>query len=522
MQSIRTRWSGFAILLVACNVGDAIIVGPDASEWEGGSSDATAGDVGSSSQNDASQKNDVTLDSGDASDVAVDHKNAVDADASADADAGVDGSPDVADAAIDGSDGASSTDASDASDATTDGSVMTLVTTAPGSTQPTSGTIERPLLSSQGRYIAFLSTAPNLVSSGNNSAADAFQYDRTANTTTLISKATTGGSANADARHLHMPATGDYAVFASTATNLVTGDTNGQEDVFLWTRSTGMMERVSVDLQGVQGNGYSNHPSVSNDGRYVAFVTKATNLASSPSTYAEVYIRDRQANSTDRISLTPNGDSDTPMLSGSGRYLVFASKSSNYVTGDNNGKLDIFRKDFIMHALERVSLGVGGVEPNEDCEAPIITGNGRYVSFVSFASNLTTDDVLNTRDLFVVDMGITPHPITRFSLGAAAGEKVAGMMSDDGRWLVASTTSSLGKTFDTNGKSDVFLWDITLPTQAPIVISSIGQMTIGNGTSAWASISESGTFVAFSSDATNLTATDTNGSVQDLFLLQRW
>ena len=143
-----------------------------------------------------------------------------------------------------------------------------------------------------------------------------------------------------------------YAVaFISLATNLVAGDTNGVEDIFVRDTQTGTTTRVSVANDGSQGNGMSSLASISGDGRYVAFYSGATNLVAGDTNGVwDVFVRDTQAGATTLVSVASDGTqgndgSSTPSISSDGRYVVFISYATNLVAGDTNATRDVFVRD---------------------------------------------------------------------------------------------------------------------------------------------------------------------------------
>jgi Tol biopolymer transport system component len=207
-------------------------------------------------------------------------------------------------------------------------------------------------ISVHGRYVAFHSVASNLVPGGTNGTEDIFLRDRQLGTTELISVASSGAQANSYSDLLSsVSADGRYVAFASFASNLVPSDTNGCYDVFVRDRVLGTTERVSVDSSGAQGNNWSANPSISADGRYVAFSSQASNLVANDSNGApDIFIRDRQLGTTERLSVDSSGaqsdsTSDYPSISADGRYVAFASHATNLVAGDTNGIEDIFVRD---------------------------------------------------------------------------------------------------------------------------------------------------------------------------------
>ena len=182
--------------------------------------------------------------------------------------------------------------------------------------------------------------------------------------------------------------------FRSGASNLVPGDTNGTSDVFVRDRQTGETTRVSLDSAGSQGNGTSWTPSISADGRFVAFHSLASNLVPGDTNgWDDVFVHDRQTGETTRVSVDSSGvqgdgDSRFAFISADGRFVAYHSNASNLVPGDTNGSLDVFAHDRQSGERELVSLGSSGTQGNDSSVAPSISADGRFVAFVSLASNL--------------------------------------------------------------------------------------------------------------------------------------
>ncbi len=202
-----------------------------------------------------------------------------------------------------------------------------------------------PSLSGDGGLVAFRSNATNLVASDANGATDIFVRDRATGATRLVSVSSAGVQANGNSDNAVVSADGRYVVFESDANNLVAGDTNGSKDVFAYEMSTGATTRVSVDGAGAQGNVFSYQPSISADGRYVAFSSAATNLvAGDTNAQTDIFVRDRDtdgngvfdepgAGATRRVSVFTSGaqaanPSQLPAISGDGRTVAFWSAAT--------------------------------------------------------------------------------------------------------------------------------------------------------------------------------------------------
>ncbi len=270
-----------------------------------------------------------------------------------------------------------------------------------------------PSISADGRYVAFPSGASNLVPNDTNGAMDVFLHDRETGVTERVSVDSTGQEANGSNVHTIISADGRYVAFYSTATNLVPGDTNGTTDVFVHDRVTGITERVSVDSSGQEANGGSGGPSISSDGRYVAFGSAASNLVPGDTNgTSDVFVHDRVTGLTERVSVDSNGQEANGLnrltgssvyetISGDGRYVVFISEASNLVTGDTNGIRDIFVHDRVTGMTERVNVDNNGEEANGLSINATISADGRYVAFDSYASNLVPGDTNASQDVFV-------------------------------------------------------------------------------------------------------------------------
>src|SRR5256712_380330 len=205
-----------------------------------------------------------------------------------------------------------------------------------------------PAISADGRFVAFDSVASNLVAGDTNAAFDVFVRDRKTGKTRRVSVDSHGAQGNGDSFDPAISADGRFVAFDSVASNLVAGDTNAASDVFVRDRKTGKTRRVSVASHGTQGNGASFGPSISADGRFVAFTSAASNLVAGDSNEAyDVFVRVRKTAKPSPASLDShgaqgNGESFNPAISADGRFVAFRSSASNLVAGDTNGAADVF------------------------------------------------------------------------------------------------------------------------------------------------------------------------------------
>jgi Tol biopolymer transport system component len=325
-----------------------------------------------------------------------------------------------------------------------------------------------PAVSSDGNYIAFTSAATNLA--GGVSGSQVYVRDAPRGVTELVSKASNGAVPNDSAIAPSISSDGRVVAFQSRATNLVAGDTNANTDVFVHDRLTGVTTRASVSSSGVQGNGLSAEPAVSGDGRYVTYSSTATNL----------------------------------------------------VAGDTNGVPDVFVFDRVSRTTTRVSVGITGVQGNGPSRNPSISRDGAKVAFESGATNLISGaDTNGSSDVYV---GSRSRVLFRASQSSTGGQGNASSsnpaISGDGRAIVFESRSTNLVNGDTNSRADVFHHDaITRQTNRVSNGRNSGVTNDpGNGDSIAPSVSFNGRVVAFASTATNLISGDTNGAVQDVFV----
>jgi Tol biopolymer transport system component len=267
-------------------------------------------------------------------------------------------------------------------------------------------------------------------------------------------------------------ADGRYVAFESLATNLVIGDTNASADIFVHDWVTGETNRVSVASDGTQANNHSFFPSLSDDGRYVAFNSFASNLITGDTNgWGDIFVHDRLTGETTIASVASEGaqannNTDYLAISGNGRYVVFQSYASNLVEGDTNGTSDFFVHDRVTSLTTRISVASDGTQANGASNLwPSVSDDGRYIAFISEASNLVVGD-----NNYYCD---TDHD---------------GIYNDN--------------------CPDIFVHDQITGETWRVSVSSDG--TEGNGWSWFPSISADGHYVAFSSNSSNLVAGDTN------------
>ena len=394
-------------------------------------------------------------------------------------------------------------------------------------------------ISARGRYVSFSSDATTLVKGDTNGKRDAFVHDRLTGKTTRVSVSSTGAESHCSdpfgcSSAVGITGDGRYVAIVSDASDLVPGDTNEASDVFVHDRRTGETTRVSISDRGLQGNGASGVAAISSDGRYVAFTSGASNLvAGDTNGAADVFIRDLRSSRTTRVDVdghgrqtnrgsdssgprpqrarplyrlhfqrvesgrprhqqpgrclrsrpphrshdqgqraqprpagwrctAPRNGSNAPSISANGRYVAFHSVTSNLVRGDTNRAFDIFVRDRKTHQTRRVSVSDRGLQANaESFGPPSISPDGRYVAFGSLASNLVAGDANDTTDVFVYDRRtggvILASRNTRGVQGNDGSANAVAAFSVDNAFLAFSSWSSNLVDGDTNGGPDAFV-----------------------------------------------------------------
>jgi Tol biopolymer transport system component len=408
--------------------------------------------------------------------------------------------------------------------------ITTSLTAASGSAAPRTSFSFRPWISGDGHFVAFDSDNPNLVAGDTNHARDVFVFDRDNGTVELVSKGPGGKQANGDSQRPTLSNDGRYVAFWSAADNLVDGDTNGVTDCFVHDRQTHTTIRVDVGPNDAQANGECARPVISGDGKMVAFESAATNLekpsvlGKSPDTNKarDVFVRDLGAGTTTRVSVTSDGkqglgESVRPSISADGRYVAFQSDAA-LQADDTNKKTDVYLHDMGTGETTRVSIGPGGVEGNAGSFSPSLSADGHLVAYWSNSSDLVSDDTNRTGDVFVFDR--TDGSTTRVSM-SETGTQGDGMSSDpsispDGRYVTFWSAATNLVPDDTNGKRDIFLADRQNGTLTRVSVADDG--TQGDGDSFSPNVNGGGGVVTFDSSAKTLVPDDHKTKGSDIFL----
>ena len=373
-------------------------------------------------------------------------------------------------------------------------------TPASGFSKYGSNEFSLPSISTDGRYVAFSSGATNLVPDDTNDSVDVFVRDLQTGITELVSVTPDGALGNDYSILTSMSSDGRFVAFYSAASNLVPDDTNNAVDIFVRDRQTGITELVSIATDGTLANDDSLWPSISDDGRYVAFVTGAGNLVPNDNDNDfDIFVRDLQQGTTELVSVISNDFSDDywrpgiPSISADGRYIAFSAYDSRLLAPFPNYSDDYnetayydardayyesydrktFIRDLQTGVTELVSVASNGTPGNKNSDRygwgePSISADGRYVAFGSEASNLVSGDTNNSPDIFVRDRQTGITELVSVATDGSPGNPLINKLSlinfdpslsADGRYVVFFSRASNLVPNDTNDSVDLFVRD---------------------------------------------------------------
>ncbi len=321
--------------------------------------------------------------------------------------------------------------------------------TAAQTNSDSGGTLD---ISSDGRYVAFESNSTNLVAVDANGQSDIFVRDRQAGTTTLVSVDSSGNQANDFSENVSISTDGRVVAFMSSATNLVSGDANATVDVFAHDIQTGVTTLVSVSSAGVQGSGSSFSPQISANGRFVVFSSNSNNLVSGDTNgVTDIFVHDLQSGQTTRESVNSSGEqilnlAEDPSISGDGRYVAFSSASENLMSEDTLGFEHLYVHDRQTGTTTLASTFSDGYPMQGRSDSSAFSAEGRYIAF----SHDDRGDSLPDRWIYIHDR------ISGQTVKTTAAGPIRPYLSADGRFLAYDSSNPL-VTGDTNGQSDVFV-----------------------------------------------------------------
>ena len=400
------------------------------------------------------------------------------------------------------------------------GPITTLISQGPGGIA-SNGDSRWPSISADGRYVSFDSDATTLVTGHTGTESDVFVAATGTGEVALVSVSTGSDPANGVSGCSGISADGQWVAFNSAATNLVDGDTHAQRDIFL--RDLRAPATTSISMGRPEGD--STCPRVSGDGRFVSFTSGAA-LVPEDQGGSDIYLVDRSVTPalTTLVSKASDGTSAAgssfdSTITGDGRWIAYLSGSSDIVAGDSNPGPDLFVYDRDSGQTELVSKahdGRQGKSTFNNVGRPAISADGRWVTFRTDAS-LVDQDTNTVPDVYVWDRDTRQVDLVSGALDGGASNGVAGnpTISADGRWIAFGSAASNLVRGDTNGKRDAFLADRLLLRTRLVSATADGQGA--NGVVYNATISADGTWLVYDSDATNQVTGDTNGH-RDVFL----
>jgi hypothetical protein len=380
---------------------------------------------------------------------------------------------------------------------------------------------ELPAISADGRYVAFASFSDNLVPGDTNGKVDVFVRDRLTGTTERVSVSSTGVQGNGNSGILNgmggpsISADGRFVAFDSAASTLVKGDTNNTIDVFVHDRVTGTTERESVSSTGVQGNGDSTHPSISADGNRVAFDSFADTLVQPDTNFSQdVFVHDRTTGATVRVSDTQAGVQGNNFsfgadVNGNGHLVTFSTFASN-LGGNTVGTVQVMLRDLDSGALIPISSqGDDFLERSSDAR---ITPDGRFIVWDESSSNILP------RAIVRLDRTTGTREIESVNDAGTNGNDDSSLpdLSSDGRFVAFASMASNLVTDDTNGRVDVFVRDTVAHTTRRVSVGSAGEQ--GDLDSVAPAVDSDGQVISFQSSASTFVPETQTFFANDIFV----
>jgi hypothetical protein len=388
---------------------------------------------------------------------------------------------------------------------------------------PAVGAVLPGVISANGRYVVFTSAAWNLVGAA---GTHVYRRDRTSGTTVLVTVAKTGVPSTGGGFAPTLSADGRFVAFASAGNDFVDGDTNGTMDVFLRDMNAGTTAIVSASQTGAPGNLASSLNTasgvreISDDGRFVAFSSSATNLvATSNNNKQQVYVKDMTTGvvtraSVDAANAAGDDTSSAPVLSGNGRVVAFLSLAANLSSLSTSHTTQLFVRDLDTGTTTLESVTSAGTPVlSQPVSAPALSFDGKYLAFETKAQLESRDRDVLTFDVFLRDRVLGTTKLASLSSNAVAGaESKAPSISADGRWVGFQSLDNTLVGDDLNGMIDVFLYDRVSEAVKLVSVNDAGQQA--NAHSSSPSVSSDGRYVVLMSSASNLVTSPTSTGSQ--------
>jgi len=379
-----------------------------------------------------------------------------------------------------------------------------------------------PSISRDGARVAFETTAA-LVPADTNGLLDVYVVEPATGVVMLASTTVGGGLGNGASYGARISGDGQFVAYTTMATNAIGFDTNGDSDVMLRNLQTGALKRVSANIGSIMAPSEPSHsPSVSFDGRYVAFVTFNDFAGADANNDWDVYVRDMQLDTLTLVSRSTlggggNSSSLDPAISDDGRFIAFSSYASNLVAGDTNMSRDVFVRT-PGGSIELVSRVPGGVLGNDDSTGASISSDGRYVAFATAATNFLVGDTNTAQDVYVLDRTLQNLRLVTRSTSNGFCASTGGAhpsISGDGS-VVAFYSSAPDIASDAAAFTSIYARNMKTSVTR-LVSRSTGFSSSPNGVSYSPAVNQDGSMIAFYSSATNLTPGDFNAA-PDVFV----
>src|SRR5688572_11806054 len=404
------------------------------------------------------------------------------------------------------------------------GPVRTTRASVSSSGTPAVGVIQAGSLSANGRFVVFSSMATNLVAGV--TGLQVYRHDRASGVTALVSVSKTGTSSMAGGFAASVSADGRFVAFASAGNDFVNGDTNNAIDIFLRDMVEGTTAMVSASQTGAPAdfgaiaNSVAGKREISDDGRFVAFASTATNLVLTPNnSRSQVYVKDMLTGlvtraSVDATNAAGDDNSSAPALSGNGRVVAFLSQAANFSPLSTSHTTQLFARDLEAGTTSLESVTTAGAPVlQEAVPTAALSFDGRFIAFESRAQLDARDKDIGTFDVFLRDRALHTTVLASLSSLAAAGAHSRGpSISADGRWVGFHSLDDKLVTGDANGLQDVFVYDRTTEAVTLVSQNDAGQQV--NAASSGASVSSDGRFVVLMSSASNLVMSPTSSGQQ--------
>jgi WD40-like Beta Propeller Repeat len=363
-----------------------------------------------------------------------------------------------------------------------------------------------PATSADGRFVAFQSHSTNLVPNDTNNAEDIFVFDRQTRTIERVSVSSSGQQADFESGSPDISGDGRFVTFQSVARNLVPNDTNDAscdgEDIFLHDRQDGTTRRISLTSTGQQYDGCKEDPSISADGRFVAYASQGDPLGLTLPNTNRIYVVEVANGALDLVSRdeggTP-GDGIEPSISGDGNFVTFRSNTQLVAGAGTNSNIYLYNRATDTPTLVSEAIGGGGVSDYTD--EPAISADGNFISYLSRANNIIPENTFGEEQIYVFDVAQGTNEIISVDdqgnpINNGSGGRA---ISGDGRYV------GFNVDYENQGNDiqvDLFIYD--RQTNQRSLISQSANGAVGNAASIMPDISDDGEVIVFASQSTNL------------------